>query len=140
VLTIPRLAIGCSSTTFGFCTGPFGGGAYFANLRYTIDKANHDVPRPPDLAPGTIQDWQISEALEATEWQPDTLPELGALTSQSMHTEPWKKCEETALGLVLINRIVVVQRSPAAHVDAGADPRKPIRVTPKGGPFEFRRF
>jgi hypothetical protein len=134
VLVVPRLATGYGSGSIGFWTGPFGRGAYFANLRYTVDSSSCVIPPRPDLADGTIKDWQLSEAIDAASWQPSKLPDLGKLEWSTVHAEPWKMSGNKALGLVLINRY---RRGP--NVPTPADPQVTMSGRAPGSKVVFAR-
>jgi len=119
VLTVPRLALGYGGGAIGFWTGSFGNGAYFSNLRYTVDLRGHAAPPPPpDFAPGTITSWELSDACDASAVRPGVLPDAGALRWDSVRAEPWKLHEGKSLGLVLINRY---RRSPDVGPPASVD-------------------
>ena len=64
----------------------------------------------PSLPAGTIEGWQLSEALDATALVPGTLPDLGKLTWEGVHAE-WP-------GLVLVNRY---RRSPGIGAPSDVD-------------------
>jgi len=75
---------------------PSAGGAYFSNIRYAAaSRSSSDAPAPTP-PPGTVLDWQISNAIEAADFTPATLPDLSRLT--------WQKVEAEPEGFVLINR------------------------------------
>jgi hypothetical protein len=105
VLVVPDLALAQEGGRLGFWTGSFGRGAHFSNLRYVARPA---VPIAPasgaDFAPGTIVDWELSEALDATALDPAVLPDLAALSWTRVSAQPWKSYQERPLGLVLISR------------------------------------
>ena len=116
-LTVPRLALGDAGGGIGFWTGSFGNGGYFANLRYTVDPRPHAAAPRPELAPGTVTDWELSDALDAAALQPGVLPSLRALRWEAVRAEPWKSYRDRPLGMVLVNRY---RRSP--DVGAPGDP------------------
>ena len=94
-LVVPRL-VTSGGAGLGVWTGAFGRGAYFSNIRYAASprsSADTAVPAPP---PGTMLDWEISDAIEAADFTPTALPDLGRLTWQRVQAEPE--------GFVLINR------------------------------------
>jgi hypothetical protein len=76
--------------------GAFGRGAYFSNIRYAA--APRSLAESPAQAPpaGTIPGWEISSPIEAADFTPAALPDLGRLTWQPVDVEPE--------GFVLINR------------------------------------
>jgi hypothetical protein len=94
-LVVPRV-VASGGAGLGVWAGAFGRGAYFSNIRYAAtprSSAESPAPAPP---PGTIQNWEISSAIEAADFTPEVLPDLGRLTWQSVEGEPE--------GFVLINR------------------------------------
>jgi hypothetical protein len=96
-LVVPRL-VASGGSGLGLWTGAFGRGAYFSNIRYAVAPRSSASPTPPAPAPpsGTILDWEISDAIEAAEFTPTKLPDLGGLKWQRVATEPE--------GFVLVNR------------------------------------
>ncbi|MEP6492740.1 MAG: hypothetical protein ABJF01_08685 [bacterium] len=112
-LVVPRLA-GAGGGAIGVWGGNFGRGAYYSNIRYTIDPSS---AAPASSAPvsavttprGTITDWDLSEIFNAPALVPGRRPDLAAVTWQRVRTEP--------AGFVLINRY---RHAPA--VDPPADP------------------
>jgi hypothetical protein len=111
ILTVPRLA-GTDGGGFGVWGGNFGQGAYYSNIRYAI--AGHtpaSVAAPvTDLPRGTIADWQLSEAFDASTIEPGRLPDFAPLKWESVRVEPQ--------GFVLVNRF---RRAPATAL-----PRDPV--------------
>jgi hypothetical protein len=98
-LTVPYLA-GVDGAMVGVWTGAFGKGAWFSNIRYTA-RSPAAPTAPPAFPAGTIADWQISDALDATAFPAGTLPNLTGMRWQNVRPEP--------PGFVLINRY---RRSP----------------------------
>ncbi|MBV8369714.1 MAG: hypothetical protein JO036_12415 [Candidatus Eremiobacteraeota bacterium] len=98
-LTVPALA-GVDGASVGVWTGAFGRGAYFSNVRYTAHPTAPPAPQPP-LPPGTLADWQISDALDATAYPPGAMPNLSGVR--------WQNVRPETTGVVLINRY---RRSP----------------------------
>jgi hypothetical protein len=95
-LTVPHLVVGRDGGgAIGIWAGAFGTGTYVSNLQYAVDPAPHPIPVPV-LPAGTIANWQLSQAFDASTQTPGTLPELATLTWDSVHAE--------SPGLVLINR------------------------------------
>jgi hypothetical protein len=94
-LVVPRV-VASGGAGLGVWAGAFGRGAYFSNIRYAAaPTSSAESPAPPP-APGTIRDWEISSAIEADDFTPDALPDLGRLTWERVDTEPE--------GFVLVNR------------------------------------
>lgn len=94
-LVVPRV-VASAGSGLGVWTGAFGRGAYFSNIRYTaVPGTAVDTPAPPPPA-GTRLDWEISNASEAPDFTPASLPDLGRLT--------WQRVEAEPEGFVLINR------------------------------------
>ncbi len=94
-LVVPRV-VESDGSGIGVWTGAFGRGAYFSNIRYSAAAPSTSGPQTPGAAPGTIRDWEISDAIEATDFKPSALPDLDRLTWQRVETEPE--------GFVLVNR------------------------------------
>lgn len=96
-LVVPRV-VASGGAGLGVWTGAFGRGAYFSDIRYTAGPASAaDTPaQPPPPPAGTILDWEISDAIEAPDFTPAALPDLGRLAWQRVAAEPE--------GFVLINR------------------------------------
>jgi len=93
-LIVPRV-VASGGAGIGLWTGAFGRGAYFSNIRFTATSARAatPVPAPP---PGTITDWQLSNAIEVSDFSPAELPRLDRLTWEPVRPEPE--------GFVLVNR------------------------------------
>lgn len=94
-LVVPRL-VTSGGAGLGVWTGAFGRGAYFSNVRYAASPRSSTDPAVPAPPPGTMLDWEISDAIEAADFIPTALPDLGRLTWQRVQAEPE--------GFVLINR------------------------------------
>jgi hypothetical protein len=94
-LVVPRL-VASGGAGLGVWTGAFGRGAYFSNIRYTAAPGSSAETASPAPPPGTIPGWEISGAIEAAEFTPASLPDLGRLRWQHVEAEPE--------GFVLINR------------------------------------
>jgi hypothetical protein len=104
-LVVPRV-VASGRTGLGVWAGAFGRGAYFSNIRYTaapVSRAASPEPTPPP--PGTILDWEISSPIEAEQFTPERLPDLGRLTWERVRAEPE--------GFVLLNRY---REAPAGSV------------------------
>ena len=93
-LVVPRLA-GVEGSQLGVWTGHFGRGAYYANITYAVRPESPPVA-PPPMPPGTIVDWELSNAVDAPTLRPGTLPKLDTFTWQKVRAE-WE-------GFVLVNR------------------------------------
>lgn len=117
VMTVPRLA-GIEGTSIGVWAGPFGRGSYFSNIRYTPRSPAPGASSAPsqgmatNVAAGTLTDWELSDAFDASSVTPGTLPDFGSLR--------WEKVQLEDRGLVLINRYraapqIDVPTDPATH-------------------------
>ncbi|NOT08581.1 MAG: hypothetical protein HOP28_10305 [Gemmatimonadales bacterium] len=124
-LTIPRLRLAGSGTGIGLWGSNFGLGAYFSNISYTVDNAPFTSVAPA-LPAGTIEAWQLSEALDAPDLVPGTLPDLRRLTWESVRAE--------SPGLVLVNRY---RRAPG--ISAPADEDSVLRGRVAGSKVVFAR-
>jgi hypothetical protein len=94
-LVVPRV-VESGGSGIGVWAGAFGRGAYFSNIRYSAATPTTSGPQTPGPPPGTIRDWEISDAVEAADFKPTGLPDLKRLTWQRVETEPE--------GFVLVNR------------------------------------
>jgi hypothetical protein len=96
-LVVPQV-VASGGSGLGVWTGAFGRGAYFSNIRYTAAPGSAvETPAPaPASLPGTMLGWEISNAIEAPDFTPASLPDLGRLT--------WQRVEAEPEGFVLINR------------------------------------
>jgi len=94
-LVVPRVVTSAGSG-LGVWTGAFGRGAYFSNIRYTAAPGSAVQTTAPSSPAGTVLDWEISNAIEAPDFSPASLPDLGRLT--------WQRVEAEPEGFVLINR------------------------------------
>ena len=95
MLVVPQV-VTSDGSRMGVWTGAFGKGAYFSNIRYTPATAKPAAARQPAPPPGTLTDWEISSAIEASSFTPERLPDLGRLTWERVRVEPE--------GFVLVNR------------------------------------
>jgi hypothetical protein len=94
-LVVPRL-VASGGAGLGVWAGAFGRGAYFSNIRYAA-AAGSSAEIPASAPPaGTTLGWEISSPIEAVDFTPAALPDLGRLTWQPVGAEPE--------GFVLINR------------------------------------
>jgi hypothetical protein len=94
-LVVPRV-VASGGAGLGVWAGPFGRGAYYSNIHYsTFRRSSGATPAPPPPA-GTILGWELSSTIEAADFTPAVLPDLGRLTWQPVDAEPD--------GVVLINR------------------------------------
>ncbi len=94
-LVVPRV-VASGGAGIGVWSGAFGRGAYFSNIRYAAAPGSSGGTPATAPPPGTMLDWEISNALEVPDFRPTTLPDLGRLTWQRVQAEPE--------GFVLINR------------------------------------
>lgn len=94
-LIVPRLVVS-GGTGIGLWTGPFGRGAFFTNIRYTPGRRTVAEPPSPLMRPGTIVDWELSNAIDAAAFTPATFPDASHFTWQKVTPEPE--------GFVLVNR------------------------------------
>ncbi|HYC31314.1 MAG TPA: hypothetical protein VEB59_03445 [Gemmatimonadales bacterium] len=93
-LVVPRI-VASGGAGLGIWAGAFGRGAYFSDIRYTPAAAGAP-PTPPAPPPGTIATWELSPAIEAADFTPDSLPDLRPLA--------WQRVEAEPEGFVLVNR------------------------------------
>jgi hypothetical protein len=94
-LVVPRV-VASGGSGLGVWTGAFGRGAYFSNIHYAAAPGRAvETPAPAPPA-GTMLGWKISNAIEAPDFTPASLPHLGRLT--------WQRVEAEPDGFVLINR------------------------------------
>jgi hypothetical protein len=94
-LVVPRV-VASGGAGLGVWAGAFGRGAYFSNIRYAAAPRSAAVPPAPAPPAGTMLSWEISSSIEAADFTPAALPDLGRLTWQHVEAEPE--------GFVLINR------------------------------------
>lgn len=94
-LVVPRV-VASGGTGLGVWAGAFGRGAYFSNIRYRAAPGSRGATSAPAPPAGAILGWEISNPIEAADFTPAALPDLGRLTWQAVEAEPE--------GLVLINR------------------------------------
>lgn len=94
-LVVPRLVLGGEGSRLALWASGFGRGAYFSNVSYSVDHTPFASVTQP-LPSGTVMDWQLSQALDATTLVPGTLPDLARLS--------WDPARAEWPGLVLINR------------------------------------
>jgi hypothetical protein len=125
MLTVPRLA-GVDGTQFGVWGSAFGRGAWFSNVRYTAaESAVTRTPAPPPPR-GTITDWELSEAIDASLLTPDTLPTEVQLRTQVK----WDRVRAEPQGWVLVNRY---RRQPNAALPIDPETRQPLVDSIVGG-------
>lgn len=103
-LIVPRLVV-TGGTGIGLWAGPFGRGAYFADIRYTPGPRHEAEPPAPVVRRGTILDWELSNAIDAADFTPATLPSPAKFTWEHVTPEPE--------GFVLVNRY---REQPAGSV------------------------
>ncbi|MFI5209382.1 MAG: hypothetical protein ACHQ2E_02955 [Gemmatimonadales bacterium] len=94
-LVVPRL-VESGGAGVGVWAGAFGRGAYFSNLRYTARTGSPDGTPAQAPPAGTIPGWAISATIEAADFTPSALPDLGRFAWQPVQSEPQ--------GFVLVNR------------------------------------
>jgi hypothetical protein len=94
-LVVPRV-VASGGVGLGIWAGAFGRGAYFSNIRYAAAPGSSAESPTPAPARGTMLGWEISSAIEAANFTPTALPDLGRLNWQPVEVEPE--------GFVLINR------------------------------------
>ncbi len=109
-LVVPRV-VASGGAGLGVWAGAFGHGAYFSDVRYTPSAGGSAAPAPSP-PPGTIVDWEISDAIEAADFTPGTLPDPGRLRWQRVAAEPE--------GLLLINRYREAPVGGVPRDDTGA--------------------
>jgi hypothetical protein len=86
-LVVPRV-VASGGAGLGVWAGPFGRGAYYSNIRYSGTRSTSgEVPAAPPPA-GTILGWELSSAIEAADFTPAVLPDLGQLTWQRRPDQP----------------------------------------------------
>jgi hypothetical protein len=86
-LEVPGLA-GVAGSSLGVWTGAYGRGAYYSNISYAPRGPSAPAPSaaPP---PGTITDWELSDAFDATAFKAGTAPTLaGSLGKRCMSKHP----------------------------------------------------
>jgi hypothetical protein len=93
-LVIPDLKQGYSRGSIGFW-GQSGGG-YISNVTYTPDNATYSAQVKQNFVPGTLTDWELSEAFDAGNHDPDTYPDVQRLR--------WEKVAAENPGMVVIQR------------------------------------
>jgi hypothetical protein len=94
-LVVPRV-VASGGEGVGVWAGAFGRGAYFSNIRFVAAPGSAAGPPVPPPPAGTLLDWELSDPIEAADFTPSTLPDLGRLRWQAVAPEPE--------GFVLINR------------------------------------
>jgi hypothetical protein len=94
-LVVPKV-VKSGGTGLGVWTGAFGHGAYFSDIQYTPTAGPPTKSPAPTAPPGTVLDWEISNPIEAADFRPAAVPDLGRLTWQKVAAEPE--------GFVLVNR------------------------------------
>ena len=112
--TEPSLVV--SDLKQGYSTGSIGfwgqeGGGYISNVSYTPDKAAYSPEVKQNFLPGTLTDWEISEAFDAGDRDPAAYPDVNGLK--------WQKVPAETPGMVVIQRY---RRDP--NIIPPADPEK----------------
>jgi hypothetical protein len=121
VLEVPRLA-GVAGSSVGVWTGAYGRGAYYSNIRITPRAPVAAAPAAA-LPPGTITDWELSDAVDAAAFTRGVAPNLAGMTWEKVHVE--------AQGFVLVNRY---RRAPASSIPRDAVTGAPVAGSIMGGP------
>ncbi len=95
-LVIPRLAGPEGGEMIGLWGSGFGRGAWYANISYTRDARSYaHVART--APPGSLEQWEISQAFDASTLVPGIMPAAAALKWDSLRADPD--------GMVIINRL-----------------------------------
>jgi hypothetical protein len=94
-LVVPRV-VSSGGAGLGVWAGAFGRGAYFSNIRYFAAPGSSGTAPAPAPPSGAMLGWEISSPIEAADFTPAILPDLGRLAWQHVEAEPE--------GFVLINR------------------------------------
>jgi hypothetical protein len=126
-MVIPDLKMGDSHGSIGFW-GHLGGG-YFANLVYTprVRSEAEFYPAPkPQLDPKVITDWEISDAYDSMQQNPEVYPNVRAMK--------WEKVPVEEPGMVLVNRY---RLSPS--IFSPADPESGAKRPQPGSRTVFAR-
>jgi hypothetical protein len=103
-LVVPRV-VASGGAGLGVWAGAFGRGAYFSNIRYAAAPGSSGEAPAPAPPSGVMLGWEISSPIEAADFTPAILPDLGRLTWQPVAAEPE--------GFILINRY---REAPAGGV------------------------
>ena len=111
-LEVPRLA-GTGGARLGIWAGGFGRGAWFADLRFTPDTRPAEAEAAEVPPAGMLVDWELSQAFDASELVPGTLPDAKTLRWQRVRPEP--------SGIVLVNRY---RAAPIARLPLDAVTRR----------------
>jgi hypothetical protein len=102
-------------------------GGHFSNFRYTIKPpGERHAPQPPTFAAGILRKWELSEAFDAAQKDPETLPaqaEMRAMKWQPVGVEP--------PGMVVVDRYrrgpsVLLSFSDPAHRVGARTERKVV--------------
>jgi len=103
VLVIDDLKRGYRRGSVGLWGGAYGG--YFSNFTYKIDAPSTNPQRKqPMIAPGILSKWELSEAFDVAQHNPDVVPSPSEIKAMK-----WQAVEAEAPGMVVINRY---RRSP----------------------------
>jgi hypothetical protein len=112
-LVVPRV-VASGGAGLGVWAGAFGQGAYFSHIRYTAAPASRAASPKPTSPPGTIQEWEISSPIEAAQFTPERLPDLGRLTWERVRVKP----EDSVMtGRIAGSRIVYARTTLTAARD-----------------------
>lgn len=122
-LTVPELRSSAESGSIGFWGHM--GDSYFTDLRYTPAPAAEAAPVARRFQAGTLADWELSDAFDATRHDPEAYPDLARLK--------WERVQAEDPGMVVVNRY---RRSPNV---LPPDREERIRGRRTGGQFVFAR-
>lgn len=108
ILVIDDLKRGYRRGSVGLWGGANGG--YFSNFTYKVDAPSANPQRKqPVIAPGILSKWELSEAFDVAQRNPDVLPSPSEIKAMK-----WQAVEAEAPGMVVINRY---RRSPVIVPD-----------------------
>lgn len=103
-LVIEDLKRGHSRGTVGLWSGANGG--HFSNFTYKVEPVGERVDRkPPPVAAGIMARWELSEAFDVAQRDPETLP-----NAAEMKAMKWQRVGVEPPGMVVIDRY---RRSPS---------------------------
>ena len=104
-LVIDDLKHGISQGTIGLM-GPADGTAFFSNFSYRkADTLVFDPPAEPHTPPGTIMEWQVSQAFPATQLAKDSYPGFFTIFNAG-----WQSVTAEPSGLVNLSRLAASGR------------------------------
>ncbi|HYO90456.1 MAG TPA: hypothetical protein VEQ40_02425 [Pyrinomonadaceae bacterium] len=103
-LVVEDLKRGHSRGTIGLWSGANGG--HFSNFTYKVEPVGQRVERKRmPLAAGILSKWELSEAFDVAQRDPETLPSASAMTAMK-----WQEVGVEPPGMVVIDRY---RRSPS---------------------------